>query len=430
MANVEQLKKENQNLHLAVNELMILNDLATAISSVQDVDDIVEKIVIKCIKHLSVEEGTVSLLDRTGDNQTFHTMVRHKDTSATSLPYRMDAGLKGWMLKHRKSFLSNNIQDDDRFRFLTDEDYPFTSILCVPLIVKGDLIGYLAVFNKKGAAFSEDDRRLLSIISAQSAQIIENARLLEEEKQLLSLREELKMAHKIQNKLLPDSVPIYNGYDIDAINIPAKSVGGDYFDFIRKTEDQLAFCIADITGKGMPAALLMANLQATFRSQVLVSDDYALLIKRTNTLLFNSTEPTKFATFFFGVLETDTPRLTYVNAGHDHPYLIRKNSDPEELEATGLLLAVVEDTDYEVNQVSLLPGDLLLFFTDGITEAMNNQKQEYGLERLRNLAESLSDQTAENIAAEILKDVNSHSAGAVQSDDITLIIVKYIGLQE
>src|SRR6056297_89474 len=430
MANVDQLKKENQNLHLAVNELMILNDLATAISSVQDVDDIIEKIVIKCIKHLNVEEGTVSLLDRTGDNQTFHTMVRHKDTSATSLPYRMDAGLKGWMLKHRKSFLSNNIQDDDRFRFLTDESYPFTSILCVPLIVKGDLIGYLAVFNKKGDAFSEDDRRLLSIISAQSAQIIENARLLEEEKQLLSLREELKMAHKIQIKLLPDSVPKFKGFDIEAVNIPAKSVGGDYYDFISKSEDQLAFCIGDITGKGMPAALLMANLQATFRSQVLVSDDYALSVKRTNTLLFNSTEPTKFATLFFGVLETENPRLTYVNAGHDHTYLIRKNSEPEELEGTGLLLAVVEDTDYEVNQVSLLPGDLLLFFTDGITEAMNNKKQEYGLERLRNLAESLSDQTAENIAAEILKDVNSHSAGAEQSDDITLIIVKYLGLQD
>jgi serine phosphatase RsbU (regulator of sigma subunit) len=424
MANVEQLKKENQNLHLAVNELMILNDLATAISSVQDVDDIIEQIVIKCIKHLNVEEGTVSLLDRTGDNQTFHTMVRHKDTTATSLPFRMDAGLKGYMLKHRKSFLSNDIQSDDRFRFLSDESYPFSSILCVPLIVKGDLIGYLAVFNKKSGVFSEDDRRLLSIISSQSAQIIENARLLEEEKHLLSLREELKMAHNIQNKLLPDSVPQTNGFDIEAINIPAKSVGGDYYDFIRKSNSQLAFCIGDITGKGMPAAMLMANLQATIRSQILVSDDYSLCLSRTNTLLFNSTEPTKFATLFFGVLDSDSSQLTYVNAGHDHPYLIRKNHEDIELEATGLLLAVVENAEYEVKQIDLLPGDMLLFFTDGITEAMNTQKQEYGLEKLRALADSLSSQTAENIASEILKDVNSHVSGAEQSDDITLIIVK------
>lgn len=426
MANIEQLKKENQNLHLAVNELMILNDLATAISSVLDVDDIIEKIVIQCIKHLNVEEGAVSLLDRTGDYDTFHTMVRHKDTSATNLPYRMDAGLKGWMLKHRKSFLSNDIQVDDRFRFLSDDSYPFTSILCVPLIVKGELIGYLAVFNKKTGVFSEDDRRLLSIISSQSAQIIENARLLEEEKHLLSLREELKMAHNIQNKLLPDSIPSFKGFDIDAINIPAKSVGGDYYDFIKKPEDQLAFCIADITGKGMPASMLMANLQATIRSQLLVSEDHSLTIKRTNTLLYNSTEPTKFATLFLGILELEEnrPRLTYVNAGHDHPLLIRKNSEPVELEATGLLLAVVEDTEYEVKQIDLLPGDLLLFFTDGITEAMNIQKKEYGLEKLRNLAVSLSDKTAEDVAAEIMKDVNSHTKGAEQSDDITLISVK------
>lgn len=427
MANVDQLKKENQNLHLAVNELMILNDLATAISSVQDVDDIIEQIVIKCIKHLNVEEGTVSLLDRSGDKQTFHTMIRHNDTSATRLPYRMDAGLKGWMLKQRKSFLSNDIEADDRFRFLSDESYPFTSILCVPLIVKGDLIGYLAVFNKKTGLFSEDDKRLLSIISSQSAQIIENARLLEEEKHLLSLREELKMAHKIQNKLLPDSVPGLSGFDIEAINIPAKTVGGDYYDFIKKNEEQLAFCIGDITGKGMPAAMLMANLQATIRSQILVSDDYSLFMKRTNTLLYNSTEPTKFATLFFGILDAGLSQLTYVNAGHDHPYLIRKNNKSVELEATGLLLAVIEDAEYEVKQMSLLPGDVLLFFTDGITEAMNNQKQEYGLERLRDLAKSLSDQSAENIAANILRDVNSHASGAEQSDDITLIIVKNIG---
>jgi len=427
MADVEQLRKENQNLHIAVNELMILNDLATAISSIQAVDDIIEQIVIKCIKYLNVEEGTVSLLDRTGDKQSFHTMIRHTDSSATRLPYRMDSGLKGWMLKHRKSFFSNDIQADDRFQFLSDQTYPFQSILCVPLTVKGELIGYLAVFNKKSGVFSEDDKRLLSIIGSQSAQILENARLLEEEKQLLSLREELKMAHKIQKKLLPESAPDFHGFDIEAINIPAKSVGGDYYDFILKSKEKLAFCIGDITGKGMPAAMLMANLQATFRSQILVDDDCPLCMKRTNKLLFNSTEPTKFATLFFGILDMNPARLTYVNAGHDHPFLIRDNVETAELEATGLLLAVVEETDYEVKQVDLKPGDVLLFFTDGITEAMNNDKKEFGLDKLRELAKYHSGETSENIAAKILQDVNRHTNGAVQSDDITMIVVKYTG---
>lgn len=427
MAEVDKLKKENQNLHLALNELMILNDLATAISSVQAVDEIIEQIVIKCIKHLNVEEGTVSLLDKTGDNQTFHTIIRHKDSTATRLPYRMDAGLKGWMLKHRKSFLSNDIETDDRFRFLSDETYPFQSILCVPLVVKGELIGYLAVFNKKSSVFTDDDKRLLSIIGSQSAQILENARLLEEEKQLLSLKEELKMAHKIQKKLLPDSVPAFKTFDIEAVNIPAKSVGGDYYDFILKSQEKLAFCIGDITGKGMPAAMLMANLQATFRSQILVDDDYPLCMKRTNKLLFNSTEPTNFATLFFGILDMNPARITYVNAGHDHPYLYRNQAEAGELEATGLLLAVIEDTDYEVKEVDLLPGDMLLFFTDGITEAMNNQREEYGLDRLRNLAKSLSGKSAKDIAALILEDLSKHTNGAAQSDDITMIVVKYMG---
>lgn len=308
-------------------------------------------------------------------------MVRHRDTTGKNLPFRLDAGLKGWMLKYRKSFLSNNIQDDERFKFLSYGDYPFTSIISVPLIVKGELTGYLAIFNKKAGGFTDEDKRLLSIIGSQSAQILENARLLEEEKDLLALRNELKLAGEIQKKLLPNSPPSLRGFQFFATNIPAKSVGGDYYDFVPLGEDKIAFCIADITGKGMPAAMLMANLQATFRSQVLVDADCTTCMNRTNKILFNNTEPSKFATMFYGILDFRSGRLEYVNGGHDHPIMFREQNKTEQLQSTGLILGILEDSEYQTGAVTFEPGNLLLLYSDGITEAMDPDSNMYGIDK-------------------------------------------------
>lgn len=424
MSDVKQLKEENRELHLAINELKVLNDVATAISSLQSVDEIIDRIVLKCIKHLDVEEGTISLLERESDEQNFNTVVRHKDTSATKVPFRMDSGLKGWMLKNRTSFISNNIHKDERFQFLSDDEYTFESILCVPLIVQGDLIGYLAVFNKKNDLFNDQDRRLLSIIGAQSAQILENARLYEEEKAFLSLKKELKLAGDIQRKLLPDSLPDIPGYEIFATNKPAKSVGGDYYDFLSLSDERLAFCIGDITGKGMPAAMLMANLQATFRSQIHVDEECSICMSRTNTLLFQNTETTKFATMFYGILDIKTGRIEYTNAGHDCPILFQENQSSEELESTGLILGIHENSDYSTGQTQLDPGDVLLLFSDGINEAMNSDLEMYGLERTKIAVQKNQEKHVSEIAKNLLQDIKSHTGNATQSDDITLIIIK------
>lgn len=424
MSNVEKLQAENRQLQLAINELKVLNDVATTISSVQSVNEIIDQIVMKCIKHIGVEEGTVNLLEHHKEGDDFHTMVRHKDASGVKVPYRMDAGLKGWMLKNRTSFLSNDIRRDERFQFLSEDEYPFTSILCVPLIVKGEMIGYLAVFNKKKGEFSNEDRRLLSIIGSQSAQIIENARLLEEEKRLISLQEELNMASAIQRKLLPDTPPDIPGYQLFATNIPAKSVGGDYYDFVPLSDDRLAFCIADITGKGMPAAMLMASLQATFRSQVLVDDDCAVCITRTNKLLYRNTESTKFATMIYGALDPKTGIVKYTNGGHDCPILFKKNQGPIQLESTGLILGIFEDSVYTQGSVQLDVGDLLLLFSDGITEAMNPDLEMYGTDQLQNLVQKYVDKPVSEIGFMILDHIKEHVQGATQSDDITLMLIK------
>lgn len=427
MQKLDNLANQNQSLQQAVNELQILNDIATTISSLSTVDDIIDQIVLKCIKHLNVEEGTVSLLEQEEGLEEFHTMIRHRDTTASKLPIHFDSRLKGWMYKNRTILMSNDMYKDPRFSSLHTDTYPFNSILCVPLMVKGELMGYLATFNKKdNSLFTEEDKRLLAIIASQSAQVIENARLYEEEKALMGLKREMKLAQEIQTKLLPEETPTLEGIDIAALNKPAKEVGGDYYDFLNLDTDKWGFCIGDITGKGMPAALLMANLQATFRSQALISPTSSQCLAGTNHMLFRSTEETKFATFFYGILQQieGQTMLSYSNGGHDPPVLFKQGNKPQFLEATGLLLGVLGDSEYEEVSITLDPGDVLLLYTDGITEAFNNEAVEFGLDRLISLVDENREHPAGEIMNRILESVRNHVDGAPPSDDITVIILK------
>ncbi len=421
----EALRRENKQLLNAVTELSVLNDIATAINSLQPVEQIIEKIIFRCIKHLNVEEGSVGLLEEVEEEQKFKTMIRKQDVSKVRLPYRLDNQLTGWMLKNKKPLLVNDLKEDERFKYLENESILFNSLLCVPMMIKGKLIGYLVVFNKKDKSdFTEEDKRLLSIIAVQSAQIIENGRLYEEEKAFFSLKEEMRLAAEIQQRLMPDKIPEISGYQISAISIPAKEVGGDYYDFFDLEDGRTGVCLGDITGKGITAALLMSNLQAALRSQSLIYTDCAMSVQNTNKLLFRSTEASKFATLFYLVLDSVNHNLEYCNGGHDTPLLFKQKGDEVELPATGMLLGFMEESEYKKEKIEIDNGDILLIYSDGVTEAMNVEKKEFGLEKVKDLIRNNMSEGAEIIKGKILDEIKLHTSGAEQSDDITLIILK------
>lgn len=358
------LAEENKRLRLAIEELSVLNDIATAIASTQSLTEVVNLIIQKCVKHLKVEQGAVMLLDEQDPSKPLHTIVRKQDSQANVLPYRLDNQLVGWMIKNKTALLINELARDHRFRDIGDFELSIRSLLSVPLILKGRMIGLIAVFNKKeDAMFSADDLRLLSIIATQSAQVIENARLYQEEQALLKLQEEMRMAREIQINLLPTTPPKIPGYDIAARTIPAKEVGGDYFDFLQLNDHLLAFGVGDVSGKGMPAALLMANLQATLHGQVAAG----VCIEKSNTLLFHGIDSTKFATLFFGILDSKTNELCYCNAGLDFPFLIRTNKTVDRLKTGGVVLGFVPHFSYNEDRIAINLGDVLLLNSDGIT---------------------------------------------------------------
>lgn len=277
-----------------------------------------------------------------------------------------------------------------------------------------------------GKEFSSSDFKFLRSLGNLALLSIQKTYLLEERIEKERMEEELGIAKNIQKGLLPDPIPEHEGLDIAAENLSSYQVGGDYFDIIKTTDRNLLFAIADVTGKGMPAALLMANLQAMLH--VLLPTDMLLAEAsgKINDIIHQNTPADKFITFFWGTLNADKRTFRYVNAGHNPPLLLRADAQqPQELAEGGLILGAMPTmTAYQEQEVSLGSGDLLILYTDGVTEAMNaSGTEEFGEDRLIKVLLEHRKLPAKEIKQVIIQSVKQF-AGPVQSDDLTLVIVK------
>jgi sigma-B regulation protein RsbU (phosphoserine phosphatase) len=423
-SDITRLETENKRLRRAVEELSVLNDIATAITSTLSLDTIVDLIVQKCVKHLGVEQGAVLLFGEKEESDALRTMVRRIQSDMQTIPYRLSDQITGWMLKNQAPLRVNDLATDGRFRVADSPGPEIRSLLCVPLRLKGKMIGVLSVFNKRTAeAFSDSDQRLLTIIGAQSAQVIENARLYEEEKALQLMQQELQMAHEIQRNLLPKSTPAAPGYELAGHSVAARNVGGDYFDLIP-TDGGVALCLGDVSGKGMPAAMLMANVQATVRAQTLLGPSPGACLGRSNRLLHDSTDSDKFVTLFYGLLDAGRHRLNYSNGGHNPPWLVSTDGTLRTLSAGGPVLGVLPEARYEEATVDVQPGDLLLIYSDGFPEAMNSNLEEFGEERFCELVVQHRRAPAEKLIETLYAAVREFCGDEPQSDDMTVVAAR------
>jgi len=416
------LEAENLQLRQAVEELSILNEIAFAIGSQTEVDKISELIVGKCTKKIKAEQGCILLLSE-DQNSPFKTYVRKIEHASKVIPIHLSTTLMGWMIKNQKPLIINDLSSDKRFQNLGVKEGNFQSLLMVPLKLKNKLSGLLCLFNKEDE-FSPEDQRLLSIIAVQSAQVIENARQAEIETKFQEMERELLVAKEIQTRLLPKGAPQIEGFDIQGYTLPTKQVGGDYFDFIELEDKQLGVAIADVSGKGMPAALLMANFQATLRNQSLAKISPAEMVVNCNNSVCKSVEPGRFVTFFWGALNCREKSFTYVNAGHNPPFIFNKKGEISRLSDGGLILGILENSAYGQKKVKLNPGDLLLLFTDGITEAMNETQAQFEEERLIKVVEESRNLNSDQIIKKITQEVLVFQGLQPQFDDLTLVVIK------
>ena len=417
------LEEENKRLKRAIEELSILNDLGRAISASLDSQEIMQTIIRRSLRAMNAEQGVITLVDERA-SQPMRTLVRTMVSSSDHEQFQVNQALLGWMHLNKKPLLLNSPASDERFRGVR-WDESVRTLLCVPLIVKSELKGVLTIFNKRdGSGFTEEDQRLLAIIAVQSGQVIETARLYEEEKAFEKMQEEVRLASKIQSDLLPKQMPAIEGYELAGKSIPAQVVGGDYFDFIQIEDKRIAICLGDVTGKGLPASLLMANLQATLRGQSFLCNSPKDCLVRSNKLLFHSTSPEKFATLFYANLDTKDHILSYSNAGHDFPFHFSGSDIPNRLKAGGVMLGAFEDFSFEEDTIPMKPGDLLVISSDGISEAMNSNLDQFGEERLQTIIRENRSSTPHELIDKIVAAVRAHAGDQPQSDDMTLIVLK------
>jgi sigma-B regulation protein RsbU (phosphoserine phosphatase) len=286
-------------------------------------------------------------------------------------------------------------------------------------------IGFLSLGAKAtGGRFNVEEMTLLSILSTQVGIAIRNARFHEEAVARKIVDQELAMARSIQENILSDRHPSLNGLDVAALSIPSRQVGGDYYDLVAMEQGCLGVAIGDVSGKGIPAALVMSMLHAGLHAQINGSALVADVASRMNRILYHSTSHEKFATFFFGVYEPEQKRLQYTNAGHNYPLVIRGDGSVSRLREGGLILGVMEDSSYQEASVGVDPGDLLVFYTDGVTEAGDTSEQEYGESRLLDAIRRSPGRRAQEIVDEVRRDVTRFSGSETFTDDFTLIVIR------
>ena len=286
------------------------------------------------------------------------------------------------------------------------------------------LVGVGARANEE--EYSTSDYNFLQSLGNLAVLSIQKTYLLEERIEKERMEEELNIAKGIQKGLLPDPIPKSDELNIAATNISSYQVGGDYYDILEAPEDRLLFAIGDVTGKGMPAALLMANLQAMLHVLLPVDISLAEATGQINDIIYQNTPSDKFITFFWGIFNPENYQFHFVNAGHNPPVLLRSGSNEvEELTEGGLILGAMSTmTPYEDQTITLSKDDLLVFYTDGVTEAKNEDNtDEYGEERLFDCIEKHRDMSSQKIQEAIIKDVKSYSKD-IQFDDVTIIVLK------
>jgi len=264
---------------------------------------------------------------------------------------------------------------------------------------------------------------MLKAISAQAAAAIDNARLVEERFASEAIERQIKMAAEVQQRMLPSDAPKVPGIDLAYTYVPCFELAGDFFDFIDLPDNNLGLVVADVSGKGVPASLIMASVRAALRAQV--DNVYYLyeVVRRLNIMLYRDTKPTEFVTLFYGVLDAKSRRFTYCNAGHP-PAMLLRDGVVTEMPSDNMVLGIEPTENFKQDFIDLQSGDAVLMYTDGLPDAMNFEKQAYGKERILNALRTTAGGSAQDIADHLLWDVRRFVGLSSRSDDLTMIVMK------
>jgi len=411
------------------DEVVLLRSLVEAsklLNSTLELGPLLKLILQVAAENTRADRGTIYLVDRQR-NEIWSRVSNGAEIVEIRLP--LTQGIAGHVACTGEIVSLENVYDDPRFDRSTDlrTGYQTKTMLCMPLRNKErDIIGVFQILNKKNGAFNQQDAVFLDALSTHAAIALENARLYQEALEKKRLEGEVSVAREIQQRLLPAKMPEFRGFEFAAKNIPTFKVGGDYYDFLMLRDGRLAFAIGDVSGKGIPAALLMSSLRAGFQTQLREDKSLTSVADKLNRLIFHCTSMSSFITFFFGVIHSRTKYIDYINCGHNPPYVLRQDGSLKDLREGGLVLGMIDDAKFSRGRVLLSPGEMLVSFTDGVTEALNKRDRLFSEKKLEKLILKNRQRKAGEVLEKIIQAVQSHIGEAPQSDDITALIIRRI----
>jgi len=421
---VAELERHAHESGKEIGRLKLVIEAAKALNSTLDLDKLLGVILETALGLVDGDRGTVYLLD--GEKKELWSRVL-KGGERIEIRMPTGSGVAGYVAATGDTLNIPDAYFDTRFNPEIDRvtGYRTRSILCMPMKNRGGkIVGVFQILNKRSGTFTADDESVLDALSVHAAIAVENARLYEQERQKIAMEKDLQAAREVQMTLIPKRVPEVPGYRFAAVTIPAREVGGDLYDFTVKEPGQLAVSLGDVSGKGLAASLLMANVQATLRDQAFTAAPASECVRRSNMLLFQNTGNEKFVTLFYALLDPESGSLTCCNAGHEQPFLVRSGGETSRLTAGGVVLGIMEDFPYAQETIMLEAGDTVLIFSDGVSEAMDPSGEQLGEEPIKAVLLKHHGGDPEDLKDALIAAVRAHSAGAAQADDITIVVVQ------
>ena len=410
--------------------IRLLLDIVGKFNSTMDPSRLLHDIIESTKGMVEAEASSLFLLSDGGKNLELTIPTGPATAEVSGKKIASDHGISGWVVQHQQPVLITDVQSDPRFQgeLLSNPNFQSRNMICVPLNNnQGKTIGVLQAINIKEDFLNEEMLGLFQTLANQAATALENVHVKQQQLAAELVNKELEVATEIQARFFPQQTPNLEGYEVAGCSIPAKDVGGDYYDFIPNPEPgQHGFVVADVTGKGVPASLLMATMRATLRANIQNNpNDIVQALRQVNGDIYRDSPVDKFITSIYCNLDYESHELSYVNSGHNPPYIVRANDNRiEELDQGGLMLGIMEEIDLPKATLSIDKGDILMLFSDGVTEATNPSGELFSEERFEQWLLDHNQLSAEEMKDALLETLRDYANGSPQSDDITFIIVK------
>lgn len=418
---------ENARLYTRVarqaKQLVLLNEISRELTSILNLDQLFERIGDLLLKLIDYQMFSILLLNAKHTKLQHRFSLRFKESVQLKHDIPLGRGLVGYAVEQNKTVLVLDVTCDDRYIPLNPETM---SELCVPLVYKDEVIGVLDLEHTRLGFFTEEHARVVKTLAAQVAISIENARLYEKiERQELRLEKDLLLARELQYRLLPQKVPLMNKAEVAARSVPARTIGGDLYDYVSYAGTGLtALAIGDVSGKGAPAAIYEALVSGILQSHAAEEPGAAEMLTAINLSLAERPIAAQFVSIIYALWNENDMTLRIANSGLPHPYRCSKNGKAQRVEISGLPLGLFPTAEYDEVTFRARPGDVFLFFSDGIPDAQNDAREVFGMKRLARTLESHCKDSASEIVDAVFAEVNTFVGNVEAFDDQTVAVLK------